>query len=347
METNKLRILLFFLFIILVVIIARVSWTKKSTPAPTSYIALNKDQTHIELMPLSLLSFKQKIHPGSQITIEETLAQGINYQRFIASYFSDGYKIYGLLTIPNESKNNEKFPIILFLHGYLPPKEYKTLERYVAYQDGLAKSGYITFKPDLRGHGESEGKSVVSNFAYDYVSDSLNAIASLQTLPQANQQKIGVWGHSMGGGIGLRSIIASPQIKAGVFWAGVVGNYEDLIERYRKRIPWMSSSINSETKNVLNDILEKYGSPSANSPFWTQIDPYSYLNDVQTPIQLHHGDEDTDVPVEFSQHLYQALVMNNKEVEFYAYPKTDHNLSQSFSVAMRRSIDFFDKYLKN
>ena len=35
-----------------------------------------------------------------------------------------------------------------------------------------------------------------------------------------------------------------------------------------------------------------------------------------------------------------------KPVELYTYPGDDHNLAQSFGLAMQRTIEFFDKYVK-
>jgi len=53
---------------------------------------------------MSIDSLRARDYPASEIVIEETLEQGLNYKRFIASYKSDGYKIYGLLTIPNKER---------------------------------------------------------------------------------------------------------------------------------------------------------------------------------------------------------------------------------------------------
>jgi len=36
----------------------------------------------------------------------------------------------------------------------------------VAYVDAIARSGYIVFKPDLRGHGNSEGGDSVGDVVY-------------------------------------------------------------------------------------------------------------------------------------------------------------------------------------
>lgn len=305
-----------------------------------------KKAVKISKDPLTISAMREKKYPGSEIKIIETLAPGSNYSRHIASYQSDGLIIFGLLTIPNETPPQGGFPAINFIHGHLDEKSYTPTERYVQYQDGFAKAGYVTFKPDLRGHGQSEGVPVQSNFSPNYVTDALNSAESLAKMKEVNSDKIGQWGHSMGGGITLRSMVVSDKIKAGVIWAGVVGDYEDLIERYRKRIPWMNSSASPTTRSALAAALEKYGSPSAQNNFWKEIDPYNYLDEISGPIQLHHGNLDESVPVEFSAHLHDALQKAHQESENFVYSGADHNISQGFGIAMQRSIEFFDKYLK-
>ena len=136
-------------------------------------------------------------------------------------------------------------------------------------------------------------------------------------------------------------MVISLDIKAGVTWAGVVGSFEDLLETYRSRIPWMRSG-------EISDIVQKHGSPSANSVFWNKLDPYYFLKDISGPIQLHHGTADKSVPMELSIHLKDALEKEGKIVEYYEYEGADHNISSpSFAVAMKRSVEFFDKYLKD
>src|SRR3972149_9515991 len=96
--------------------------------------------------------------PGSDLVVEQTLTPGSNYQRYIVSYQSEGLKIYALLTVPNGNPPAGGFPAIGFNHGYIPPPEDRTTERYIAYTDAFSRNGYVLFRPDSRGHGNSEGE---------------------------------------------------------------------------------------------------------------------------------------------------------------------------------------------
>ena len=110
------------------------------------------------IFPLSIEYLRQQDYSGSELVIEQTLAPGSNYDRYYASYYSEGLKQYGLLTVPRGQRPESGWPVIIFNHGYIPPTQYRTTERYVAYVDGFASSGYIVFRPDYRGHDRSEGR---------------------------------------------------------------------------------------------------------------------------------------------------------------------------------------------
>ncbi len=208
----------------------------------------------------------------------------------------------------------------------------------MAYVDALARSGYIVLKPDYRGHGNSEGEPVSNYYAPAYVIDVLNAVASMRQYTQADPTRIGMWGHSMGGNIALKSLVVSNEIKVAVIWAGVVGSYADLLERWRPG--WGRGSPERE------GLLSRYGTPATNPAFWNAIEPYQFLDDIAAPIQLHHAVGDTHVPNAFSEHLAEELRQRGKTVEYYVYDSSDHNLADAFSTAMSRTIAFFDRYLK-
>ncbi|MDW8100413.1 MAG: alpha/beta fold hydrolase [Anaerolineae bacterium] len=318
--------------------------TATLTPTPTWTPTPTNTPSPTPLHPLAIEAMRAREYPGSEITIEETLAPGSNYNRYIASYRSDGLKIYALLTVPQGEKPATGWPVIVFNHGYIPPSQYRTTERYVAYVDAFARNGYIVFRPDYRGHGNSEGEARGGYGTPDYTIDVLNAVASIKRYPDADLNRIGMWGHSMGGHITLRAMVISKDIKAGVIWAGVVASYPDLMARWSRRPA--GSAIPSTARRWREELVAQYGSPEANPTFWASISPNTYVADLSGPIQLHHGTGDTNVPVEFSQKLADQIQQAGGVVELYLYEGDNHNISNNFDAAMRRSIAFFDRYVK-
>jgi len=53
------------------------------------------------------------------------------------------------------------------------------------------------------------------------------------------------------------------------------------------------------------------------------------------------------VPLEFSEILYNQVQQAGKPVELYTYDGDNHNLSNYFSMAMGRTIDFYNTYLNS
>lgn len=313
----------------------------RTTDIPNMY---ENEVGAVDLNPLTIERLRKGTYPGSGIVIEETLEPGSNYNQYIASYQSESLKIYGHLTVPKTEKPANGFPAIVFNHGYIPSKEYRTTEGYVAYVDGFARNGYIVFRPDYRGHDKSEGEASSAYGSNGYTIDVLNAVSSVKKLSDANPEKIGMWGHSMGGYITLRNMVVRQDIKAGIIWAGVVGSYTDLLRNWRRRGP--TRVIPTGARSWRLSLVEQYGQPEENPLFWNSISANAYVKDISGPLQLHHGTADTSVPVEFSEQLAQQLQSAKKTVELYTYPDDDHNLSANFNTAMTRSVEFFDRYLK-
>ncbi len=318
-----------------------------TTPVPVTETALPTPTFTATPVPhpMSIEALRAGSYPGSDIVIVEELERGANYRRYYAYYLSEGLKIYALLTVPDGEIPVGGWPAIVFNHGYIPPDVYRTTERYIAYVDELARAGYVVFRIDYRGHDASEGEPTGAYSNPGYLIDVMNAVASIKRFPQVNPERIGMWGHSMGGYLTLRAMVISKDIKAGVIWAGVVASYPDLLYNWR-RPSAVTSSPSSTGRGWRGSWIELYGTPEDNPEFWASVSANTYVADLSGPLQLHHGTNDEDVPLAFSIHLAEEVRAAGLRADLFEYEGDNHNISKYFSLAMGRTIEFFDSVLK-
>ena len=281
--------------------------------------------------PLMISEMRKRSYPGSPFVVEEKLRAGPNYSRAIVSYLSDGLKIRAYFTVPSGKRPATGWPVVVFNHGFIPPNVYKSTERYIGYQDAFARNGYIVVRSDYRGHDKSEGDAAGGYGTPAYTVDVLNAVSSVAQFAETDVNRIGMWGHSMGGHITLRSMVIDKRIKAGVIWAGVVASYADMLNRWRRRQltqPTPTPDPTQPGRRWRTELVEKYGEPEKNPAFWDSISPISYVADASGPISIHHGTRDTSVPIEMSESLANALKAKSKPYEYFVYGKRRSQLEQ-------------------
>jgi dipeptidyl aminopeptidase/acylaminoacyl peptidase len=80
--------------------------------------------------------------------------------------------------------------------------------------------------------------------------------------------------------------------------------------------------------------------------------PYSYVDKINTPLLIIHGDQDLRTGVIQSEMLYKSLKILNKPVEYIRYPKEGHELTRSGNPGrmmdhLLRVIEFFERYAKH
>lgn len=274
-------------------------------------------------------------------------ATNAGYTSYLTSYDSDGLKVNGLLTIPTSEEPDGGFPAIVFVHGYIVPSAYTSTGRYNDYIDYLARSGFVVFKIDLRGHGESEGEPGGAYYSPDYVVDTLNAYSALQNSEFVNPEAIGLWGHSMAGNVVFRSMVVNKNIPAVVIWAGAVYTYEDMQQFSIDDNSYRPPPQDSEVQKKRQLLRETYGNFDAGHEFWQKIVPTNYLDGVTGSLQIHHSTDDNVVDVGYSRNLMSILDETSIEHELFEYTTGGHNLTGvSFNTAMRRSVEFYKNKLK-
>jgi dipeptidyl aminopeptidase/acylaminoacyl peptidase len=328
--------------------------TSDPTITPTSTVTLTPTATEVVFevgRELTLDYLRSQQFPPSEIVFEEKLADRSNYHRYLVSYLSEGNRIYGLLTVPFGDPPDSGFKAIIFNHGYIPPEVYRTTERYVGFVDYLARSGFVVLKIDYRGHGNSEGEASGAYFSPGYSIDAISAFKSLQTLDFIDPDGVGMWGHSMAGNVTLRAMLVEPGIKAGVIWAGAVYSYADLSayginDTTYRPTPTPAAGEDSDPPRVSQQIIQTYGRPDLGELYWQAVSLTANLDYLNSPLQIHHAEDDTVVDIAYSYDLAVALQAGSKPYEFYVYEQGGHNLSSpSFLEAMQRTVTFFEDNL--
>jgi dipeptidyl aminopeptidase/acylaminoacyl peptidase len=275
--------------------------------------------------------------------------ENATYTAYLADYDSDGLKINGLLTEPKGNMPAGGWPAIVFIHGYIPPSQYETNGTpYSTYIDYLARNGFVVFKIDLRGHGDSEGQPGGAYFSADYVVDALNAYAALQNTDFINPEKIGLWGHSMAGNVSLRAFAAKPDIPAVVIWAGAVYSYTDRTKYGINDASYQPSQNTSERQKMRERLTATHGADyDPDNIFWREFVPTNYLKDMTGAIQLNHAVDDAVVDIGYSRDLTKLLDETTIPHELHEYQSGGHNISgASFETSMQNTVKFYRTYLQ-
>ena len=156
-----------------------------------------------------------------------------------------------------------------------------------------------------------------------------------------------MWGHSMAGNLVLRAMLVEPEIKAGVIWAGAVYSYEDFLDygindqTYR---PQATPGDIEDDEHLRGNraVFEIYGWPDTAEPYWQAVSLTENIEYLNSPLQLHHAEDDPVVNINYSYGLAGVLLENGKTYEFYPYDGGGHNLiSPWFDQAMLRTVQFF------
>ena len=303
--------------------LAKPSATGEFSPTPDPYAGLSIDE-------LAMRSYG-----GGQFEILDTLAVNSYFTRTLVAYPSDGLTIYGFMNVPK--KGTAPYPVVIALHGYIEPEVYGTLDYTTRYADALAREGFLVLHPNLRGYPPSDEGD--NRFRVGMAVDVLNLIALVETqggqpgaLSQADSGAIGLWGHSMGGGITTRVITVNPRVRAAILYGAMSGDDQKNYER-----------IFSYFSNGLRGQEELEAPPEV----FKRVSPIYYLDNIQAAVSIHHGEKDVDVPLAWSLDLCQKLQELEKPVECFTYPEQPHTFhGDGDTLFIQRTLDFYNQWLR-
>ncbi len=293
---------------------------------------------------LTIAAMRARSYPASVLTLVRSDGDQGGYVNTVVSYQSDGFTVYALLSIPNSARAASGWPVIILNHGFIEPAMYKTDDAsYAQFISAFAHAGYAVIKPDYRGNGQSQGAPEGGHFSPVYTYDVMNLISTLKVDARIDPNRIGLFGHSMGGHEALRVAVISKDVKAVVLMAGVVGSFNDIFYN------WPKSPVTTDPPAIVQQIrtglIAKYGTPKDDPSFWDSVSAVNYVSSITAAVQINHDTGDSVVPVTFSQHLASSLTAAGLKFDYYAYGGDDHQFVANRALILQRAVAFYKAHL--
>ncbi len=247
----------------------------------------------------------------------------------------DGQNLNGALLLPARYEEGKRYPLIVYVYGGFPLST--ALNEWsgptVFNMQLFATRGYAVLLPDSPLN--------VGTPVQDLAKTVLPGVQKVVELGIADPDRVGIMGHSYGGYSTLALVVQSRVFKAAVAISGIT----NLLNAYLKSGPggdgigWVE-----EGQGRMGGSAWQYpGRFIENSPFF-------YLDRVQAPVLLIHGESDQTDPIAESRIAFESLRRLRKEAVLATYKGEGHRPSQ-WSYANQidfcnRVIAWFDKYLK-
>ncbi len=236
----------------------------------------------------------------------------------------DGLEIHNQLFLPKDLKPGDRRPAIVFVHGG-PPRQMMPAYHYMQFyhwaygiNQWLASQGYIVMSVNYRlgvGYGRSFRQAANGGAAGNSeYKDVLAGGKYLQTRPDVDPHRIGIWGLSYGGLLTSEALARNSDIfKAGVDLAGVhlEGNSLD-----PESVSYKSSAI-------------------------------SAIDSWKSPVLLVQGDDDRNVAFLQTVGLVQLLRQRDVYFELIVFPDDVHEslLHSRWMYTLGRMETFLHKFL--
>jgi dipeptidyl aminopeptidase/acylaminoacyl peptidase len=247
-----------------------------------------------------------------------------------------GHELQAILVYPAAFEEGRRYPLILYqyerlsdgLHAYDPPSE----RDYYNYQV-WSQNGYFVLMPDIVYEPGRPGPS-----ALDAVENALDAAVATG---HVDPERMGLIGHSWGG-----YQAAYLPTRTNRFAASVAGAAITNFLSFMGAVHWNGGL--PETGHW------ETGQARMAAPYWDDLaghlesSPANFIEDLQTPMLLMHGDADGVVDFYQGLEFYNYARRAGKEVVLLVYPDADHGLTDKTQQVdyHRRILQWFGHWLK-
>jgi dipeptidyl aminopeptidase/acylaminoacyl peptidase len=267
----------------------------------------------------AIASLESTALPGSQI---------VHYRSF------DGKMVSALMWVPFNLKRDGTNPALVLPHG---GPTGQLVDYWNADVAALSSRGYICIAPNVRGstgYGLEFQKANVKDLGGGDLQDEVYAAKFLAQTGLVDPKKIGITGGSYGGFMTLMAVGRTPDV-----WAAAVEEYGI--------IDWMTM-LQHEDPELQTYEKSLLGDPEKDRQVYDAASPITYIHKAKAPLLVLQGENDPRVPKEEAQQVVDLLEKDGKVVDVHYYPNEGHGFYKRENQidAIRRTIDWFDKYLK-
>jgi len=232
-----------------------------------------------------------------------------------------------------------KFSTVILLHGFRGYKEEPHIE--ILAKD-LVRYGFVSVRFDASGLGESEGSWTKAYKVPSYLSDMESVYEYLKQQSFIDVERIGVWGHSMGGMVSIIFAVKHPEIKAvcSVSPPLTLVNIPHVSDDLRKLRTsfWRFISLivnNTMVKKLFNFLVDS-----------ENYNVLNYVGDLRRPLLVICGTDDHLVPSKETKLIYERARSPKIIEEIVGMGHEYKNDSKLVKYVNRNKIiPFFKKYL--
>ena len=248
---------------------------------------------------------------------------------------ADGTPVEGVVTWPNGMEAGRRYPLALQLHGGPKGRSALSVRDYLMHAVWAAH-GYIVLRPNYRG---SEGYGAAFCVANqrdlgggDYA-DIMAGVSHLLERGVVDANRMTVMGGSYGGYLTNWIIGHTDRFRAAVSLFGVF----------------------HLTTDFSNSAYFRWDYDYLGAAWWEdpeiyrRLSPGTYVDRMQTPTLIIHGDEDDVTSISNSRELYRALRERGVTTQFVHYPREGHGLSEPNHRLdeLRRCLAWTDRHLNS
>ena len=244
---------------------------------------------------------------------------------------ADGkYDNYYRLIKPKDFDPTKKYPTIVYVYG--GPHSQMVRNTYLAslrrWEMYMAQRGYVVYVQDNRGtsnRGAEFEKAIHRQCGQAEMADQMEGVKMLLNLPYVDADRIGVHGWSYGGFMTISLMTNYPEI----FKVGVAGG---------PVIDWKWYEVMYGERYMDH--------PDVNPDGYAKTSLINKAKDLKGKLLICQGAIDPVVLWQHSLSFVRECVVNNVQVDYFPYPRHEHNVMGKDRVHLHDKISmYFEDYL--